>query len=273
MTNSKNKALINLALLAVTLAVNTLGAFGLINGLSQKEVSDRYQTLITPSPFTFSIWSVIYGLLILALVLMVIKLQDPYYREAVEKLTVLIRLSFFLNILWIVTFSFVLIELSVVFIFLYVVVLAMILTKLLRINDGRHWLVPLAFGLNTGWLFIATVVNLSAMLVKWEWAGWGLSEALWAVITLIVAVLLVFLVLTRVKNAAFTLPIAWAFFGIYQAQDLMNREGGSMIQIAALFGMAVLIGMAAITWYRNGFRILPKQREDGAAGSGVERSR
>lgn len=265
MTNTKNKALINLVLLAVTLAVNSLGAFGLINGLSQKEVSDRYQTLITPSPFTFSIWSVIYGLLILALVLMVIRHRDPYYGQAVEGLSLLIRLSFFLNIIWIVTFSFVLIELSALFIFLYVVVLAMILRKLLEIDDGRHWLVPLAFGLNTGWLFIATVVNISALLVKWQWSGWGLSEALWAVITLIVAIVLVFLVLTRVKNAAFPLPIAWAFFGIYQAQGLLNGEGSGMLQMTALLGMAVLIGMAAIVWYRNGFKILPGSPRAGSA--------
>ncbi len=62
------KAWINLVLLAVTLAVNTLGALGVINGLSQKEVSDRFPTLITPSPSTFSIWGVIYGLVILGTV-------------------------------------------------------------------------------------------------------------------------------------------------------------------------------------------------------------
>lgn len=31
----------------VALVVNALGAFGLINGSSQKEVSDKYLTLIT----------------------------------------------------------------------------------------------------------------------------------------------------------------------------------------------------------------------------------
>ena len=33
-----------------TLVINTLGAMGVINGMSQKAVSDAYPTLITPSP-------------------------------------------------------------------------------------------------------------------------------------------------------------------------------------------------------------------------------
>ncbi len=47
----------------LTLIINAFGAFGLINGFSQNEVSDMYQTLITPAPSTFSIWSVLYLLL------------------------------------------------------------------------------------------------------------------------------------------------------------------------------------------------------------------
>ena len=58
------KAWSNAILLAVTLVINTLGAIGFINGLSQKQISDMYVTLITPSPSTFSIWGVIYSLLI-----------------------------------------------------------------------------------------------------------------------------------------------------------------------------------------------------------------
>ena len=56
----RKKAIINLLILFLTFVINALGALGLINGYSQKEVSDRYLTLITPSPTTFSIWSIIY---------------------------------------------------------------------------------------------------------------------------------------------------------------------------------------------------------------------
>ena len=46
----KTKSWINAILLVLTLIVNAMGAMGVINGLSQKEISDMYQTLITPAP-------------------------------------------------------------------------------------------------------------------------------------------------------------------------------------------------------------------------------
>lgn len=66
-------AWVNLFFLIITLIVNAMGALGYINGLSQKEISDKYLTLITPSPSTFSIWSVIYTLLIISLIVMIVK--------------------------------------------------------------------------------------------------------------------------------------------------------------------------------------------------------
>ena len=83
------KAWINAIFLAVTLAINTLGAIGLINGLSQKQISDKYVTLITPSPSTFSIWSLIYSLLIISVVMLLVKKNDAYYQKAIDKITLL----------------------------------------------------------------------------------------------------------------------------------------------------------------------------------------
>ena len=102
--NRVKQAWVNLIFLAATLVINTLGAIGLINGLTQKEISDMYVTLITPSPATFSIWSVIYSLLLISMIAMIIKKDDPYYQNAVDQISNLFRISCFLNIAWIVTF-------------------------------------------------------------------------------------------------------------------------------------------------------------------------
>ena len=75
-------AWINLVFLLVTLTINTLGAVGIINGYSQKQISDMYVTLITPGPSTFSIWGVIYSLLLISMVVMIAKKIDPYYEQS-----------------------------------------------------------------------------------------------------------------------------------------------------------------------------------------------
>lgn len=257
---NKKKAWINGLFLVVTLVINTFGALGLINGLTQKQVSDRYPTLITPSPATFSIWGVIYLLLLISVIVMIVKKDDPYYKRAINQITVLFRISCILNIAWIIAFSYVQIELSVFFILGLVITLTLICMKLLQINDGKHWLLPLSFGIYAGWLFIATVVNIAAALVKLQWNGFGIAEEIWAMVMLIVAIILVILVLSKIRNAVFPLPIAWAYFGIYQ--NLKAPEGFHgefpLLQTIALAGMVVLVVLAMIQFYRNRFSIIPK---------------
>lgn len=258
MTRTK-KAWINGLFLAITLVVNTMGAIGLINGLSQKEVSDKYITLITPGPSTFGIWSIIYVLLISSIIMMIVKKDHIYYQKAIDEISILFWISCLINIAWIVSFSYLLIGLSVIFIFGFVITLSLILQKIRQIHEGKRFLLALTFGLYTGWLFIATVVNTAAWLVKLKWNGFGLANEIWAIIILIIAVFLVILVLKRIRNAIFPLPIAWAYFGIYQflnAPEGFNGEYGSL-QIVTLVAMIVLILISAIQFYRNRFALLP----------------
>lgn len=258
------KAWINLLFFLATLVINTLGAMGVINGLSQEEVSNMYITLITPSPATFRIWGVIYFLLLISLILMIVKKDDPYYQRAVDQITLLFRISCILNIAWIIAFSYVQIELSVLLILGLVITLSLICQKLLKIQVGRRWLLPLTFGLYAGWLFIATVVNIAAALVKLKWNGFGISDENWGIIILAFAVLLVSVVLSKNHNAAFPLAVAWAYLGIYQF--LKSPEGFKgefvVLQNVALAGAALLIGMAVIQLYRNGFSLIPESSND-----------
>lgn len=261
--NRRAQASINGLFLLFTLAVNALGAMGIINGLSQKEISDMYLTLITPSPSTFSIWSLLYLLLITSIIVMIVRKDDAYYQKAIDSITLLFRITCVLNIAWIVTFSFVLVELSALFIIGFVIVLALLCLKLKDMQTGKRFLLPITFGLYTGWLFIATVVNISAALVKLEWSGFGLAVETWAIITLIVAVLLVFAVNLKIRNAAFPLPIAWAFFGIYQflkSPEGFNGQYASL-QTVSLIGMAVLVVVALFVFIQNKFTVFPSKAE------------
>lgn len=263
--STSQKAWINALFLAITLVINTFGAIGKINGFSQKEISDMYPTLITPNPPTFSIWSIIYLLLVLSCTAMIINRKDPYYENAINHISGLFWISCLLNVAWILAFSFIQIELSVVFILGLAIILASICKELLHIqeNRGRRWLLPLSFGLYAGWLFIATVVNISAALVKLKWNGFGLANEVWAAIILITAVFLVIAVQMNNHNAVFSLPVAWAYFGIYQSLKSSgdNGERFAFLQIILLAGIAVLIGSFLIHFFTNRFSLLPMSNE------------
>jgi len=253
------KAWISGLFLLVTLCINTLGALGMINGLSQKAISDMYITLITPSGATFSIWSVIYLLLIASVIIMIVKKEDSYYQKAIDKITRLFWISCILNIAWIISFSYVLVEVSVIWIVAFVVVLSLICKELLSIHEEKRWLLPVSFGLYTGWLFIATVVNISAALVKLEWKGFGIPVETLSIITLLIAIVLALFVLIKNQNPIFPLPLAWAFFGIYQnlksPEGFMGKYKG--LETVAIIGMFVFILMALFQFYRNHFKLLP----------------
>ena len=260
--DTKKKIGLNAIFFILTLVVNTLGGLGIINDMSQSDVSDKYFTLITPAGFTFSIWSVIYGLIAASLVVLYLRRETSYYQRALDKITPLFILTSVLNMAWIVLFSYELVELSTLFIFAYTIVLSLICKQLLAINDGKHFLLPLTFGLNTGWLMIATVVNVASSLVKLEWNGFGLSDDLWGMIILIVAILIVVFVTTQTHNAAIPLPIAWAYFGIHQSLATEHPGDYGILQLIAIIGLVVLIGVAAIQLYKNEYFILPKTPND-----------
>ena len=256
----KAKALVSGAVLAVTLVINWMGATGIINNLSQQEVSDQFPTLITPGPATFSIWGLIYTLLIASVVMMIIKSEDSYYGRAIDTITPLFWVSSAWNIAWIVAFSYLRIGLSTLLIFGFVITLALINQKLRDIQTPKHWLLPLAFGFYGGWLFIATVVNTAAWLVQIEWGRFGIAESLWGTLILLVALVLTFGVLQQHRNAIYPIPIAWAYFGIYQALT-MNVDGPNPYGVmpwVALAGMVVLAGMAIYRLSQNGFTPFPK---------------
>lgn len=248
--NQLVKAIIGLALLVATLLINSLGAFGFFNEMSQKAISDMYPTLITPAPFTFSIWSVIYLLLIGAAITMIIKNKDDIYSQAIDQIAPLFWISSGLNMVWIICFSYNMINLSAVVILCFAIILALIVKKISTIKIANSWLLPTAFGMYAGWLLIATVVNIAAFLVSIDWQGFGIEAEVWAAITLAVAVILAFVVAHSTRNFVIPLPIAWGYLGIYMSLKLMNAL--PFLQIFTLIGIVLLLGISGyLLWLKR----------------------
>lgn len=265
--NTKSKAWLNLGLFLATIAINALGAFGLINGMTQKAVSDKYYTLITPSPSTFSIWGVIYTLLLIALVWMAVKHSDEKAARVIDAISPAFWASSAANILWIVTFSMEWIGVSTLLILALVISLALLNTRLSAPEGIGQKVNALAFGLYNGWLIAATLVNVAAFLVQVNWDRFGLSQDAWALIILVVGLLLTIVLELRMRNAALPLPIAWAYYGISQEHRTAERLAGQYPTIitVALVIAALYVVLAVVLFVLNGRCLLPLRDKRKAA--------
>ncbi len=261
---TKHKAWLNLLLYLLTVGVNTMGAFGVINGLSQKEVSDTYPTLLTPSPSTFSIWGIIYVLLLISLIFMIVKQQDKRIAKLIDTISLPFWIASLANMLWIIAFSFEMIGLSTLLIGVLVVSLAVINGRLRTPIGVGEKINAVAFGLYNGWLIIATVVNVAAFLVQVKWNRFGLAESTWAIIILIAALLITLLIQLRLRNAMLTLPLAWAYYGIWQEHQAGGKHLGQFPEVAltAIVIACLYLVAALVVFYVNGYCVLPKKADD-----------
>lgn len=243
--NSFKLSFSNLIMLILVFVFNFLTGSGRINNLSQADISEMFPTKITPAPFAFSIWGVIYALVLIAVLWMIFKHSERRMSEVIHGVGWWFNLSCLANILWTITFSYLRLPLSSLLIAILLLSLTRILMNLSKLDVKPKAIFPLAFGMYTGWVMIATVVNIAASLVQVAWDGFGLSENLWAGVILAVALAIVFFVTYRTTNAIIPLPVAWAYFAIFKAEN----------SIVALVGIFVLIAMSIYQLYRNKYSL------------------
>lgn len=247
--------LLNLAFYFLTLGVNYLGSSGFFNGNSQKDISDKYMTLISPAPFTFSIWGVIYSLLLITLIYLFVKRKDQRIRKLVFLISPLFIASSLLNMGWIVAFSYERLGISTLLIFGMLFSLLKIVERIYQNRfEFPSTLAGLSFTLYGSWVFIATIVNISLFLVQLEWNGFGLSDSVWTLIVLGMAIAFVLFYLSRFKNAAFPIPLAWAFFGIYSsyANGQLDPSMSTAIQGVLIAGIAIFLIAVVWRFIKNG---------------------
>lgn len=243
--NSFKLAFSNLIMLLLVFLFNFLTGTGKINNLSQAEISDMFSTKITPAGFAFSIWGVIYTLVLITVLWMLYKHKEKEMDKIIHAIAWWFNLSALANILWTITFSYLKLPLSTILIAVLLGSLVMILINLSKLGLKLNSIFTLSFGLYAGWVMIATVVNIAASLVQVDWNGFGLSESMWENIILLVSLVIVFLVIYRTTNSIIPIPVAWAYFAIFKAEN----------STTALVGIFILLGMFIYQLYRNKFNI------------------
>lgn len=244
MSNSGKTILLqslNILAFAVTVIVNALASSLALNGRTTAEVSDLYFTLVTPAGYVFSIWGVIYTLLLIFAVFQALPSQRE--KPFLQQINILFILSSVLNVSWLFLWHYDQIVLSVALMF---ALLATLIAIYLRLGIGKtnatlkeKACVHLPFSVYLGWITVASIANVSSALVSIQWDGFGLANDTWAVLVIAVALLITLAVIATRKDIAYSLVLVWALIGIAVNQSTYQNivtaaTASAIIIIAAL---------------------------------------
>ena len=244
----------NIVAVILTIIINGLANILPIGGKYTGELSDNIPNLFVPAGITFAIWGVIYILIILFAIYLA---KDFFKKEKttkpyLEKISYFFILASFANIIWIFLWHYEQILLSLLAMILLFVSLLVIYLKLnigmekVSIKDKLFIHVPISVYI--GWITVATIANVTAVLVTIEWDGFGISEEIWTILVITIATIITILILTTRKDYAYSAVIIWALIGIYLKRIADDLIYGVQTQIAytAVIAIAVIIIVAAV---------------------------
>jgi hypothetical protein len=229
--------IINLAAFLVMILMNYLANSLPINNKTTGELSGQYPNLFVPAGVTFSIWGVIY-LLLLGFVVLQFRDRDKVFVEAIGWL---FALSCLMNALWIVFWHYEFPGISLIIMLMLLLSLIVINYRLTSLSSG---IIKAGFGLYLGWICIATIANATAFLVAFNWQGWGLTDQAWATVMVLAGTVITFLVLDAFRNPFTGLAVIWALTGIIIARwpvylSIIIAAGLSIIAVAVVSALII----------------------------------
>jgi benzodiazapine receptor len=239
------RQVVNLLATVVTITINGLANALPINGQTTGEISDRFRVYFVPAGYVFSIWGLIY----LALIAFAVYQALPAQRENLHlrRIGYLFALSCVANSAWIFLWHYELFELTLVAMFGLLLSLIAIYLRLdigcARVSTAEKWLVHVPFSIYLGWITVATIANVTAVLYYLNWDGWGISPEIWAVIMLIVGAGIASAVSISRGDVAYVLVIVWAFVGIAVKQAATPMVAVTAGLMALIVALTLLVGV------------------------------
>lgn len=230
----------------VMVGVNALANILPINGVTTGEISDRYFDLFAPAPLTFSIWGLIYILLGIYVIANLIQRDSglsPARTARRERINGIFVLSCLANAGWIFAWHYEQIFLSLVLMLVLLGCLIVINRHIVRMErvPGQGWTLRVPFSVYFGWITVATIANVTTLLVAWDWSGWGLSPELWTVLVLAVGVLIGALTTLRRGDPFYGAVILWAYAGILLKHTSVTGFDGAYPLVILAVGACLVV--------------------------------
>jgi hypothetical protein len=254
------KIIITWVLFLGVIAVNALANILPINGYNTGQISAFYPNAFVPAGFTFSIWGVIYLLLLSYTIgFTYYTLKQEQYPKAfalIERINIYFLLTCVFNMSWIVAWHYLQIELSLVIMILFLITLIQLFLKTITIARDltltQRFILQTPFIVYLGWISVATIANTTALLVAYKWTALSIAPVYWSALMILIAIVLAVLMLIKFKAVPFALVVTWALWGIKASQGSVYP----LIQSITTVSVACLFVMIAITLIKRDPKII-----------------
>lgn len=247
------KIVINWLLFVIVIATNALANILPINGYNTGQISAFYPNYFVPAGFTFSIWGIIYLLLLNYSIsftyFTVRKNTFPEIQKYLDAITPYYWVTCVLNASWILAWHYLQVCASVLIMltFLYCLIRVFLIMQkqATAIKPLYLFLLKTPFSVYLGWISVATIANITALLVSLKWNGFGVDPVYWTLTMISIAIVLSVYFITQFKNIAYPLVVVWALWGIKAAQGPKSELINQLTVIGILL-IAALISSTAI---------------------------
>lgn len=247
----KNKSIFNTLGYILMLTVNVLAVALPINGKTTAQISEEYPNLFAPAHFTFLIWGLIYfsiGVFIIYQLWLAFSNKHPdALSRLMQKMKEWFLISSVANACWLFAWHYHLIPVSVVIMFILLISIVIIHLNF-RIGTvpatlPERWFVHFPFSLYLGWLAIATMANITTLLVYAGWEGNLHNQIRWTIGMIGLGTLSSMAMVLLRNNIVYALVSVWAFYGI-----LVKRKSMDILEENAIVHSCIIaIGIIAIT--------------------------
>ncbi|HAX02955.1 MAG TPA: lantibiotic ABC transporter permease [Acholeplasmataceae bacterium] len=231
-----------LIMFVAVLVINTLANTLPINNQTTGQISNQYPNLFQPSGMTFSIWGLIYLSLGAWIVYQLFQWQMPINESSKSIIYVLhaFSVSSLFNILWLLSWHYnkILLSTIVMLLLLGSLIVAYLFSK------NEMWLIQSSISLYLGWISVATIANITILLVSLGAPSEGQLATLLTVSMLIIGLILGLIMVYFQKDIVFGFVFIWAYFGIYmrhlRLEDL-NTSYPIIIYTSGFSALLILI--------------------------------
>lgn len=226
---------LNLCSLLAVVVVNALAMLLPIGGQTTEEISNKYINLFTPTGLTFSVWAVIYLLLIIGFLQIILSKKETF-NELTGKISYWFIISCLLNIVWIFMWHYNEVLLSTIIIILLCITMYTLLSKVEN-NGIMFW----AISIYTGWISIATIASFFVCMVYMGVNGTSTLSMIIVAIVIIGVSILMGCISRKLSNLPFGLVSLWAIIGILIRHISYFNSQYILIIVASIIGIIFLV--------------------------------